>query len=84
MNAASPVYLELVDFIVSRATPEALLEFRPSEANQQRVSQLIESKHEGTLSAEESAELDEFVQVEHLMIIAKARARRRLQIAAGY
>jgi hypothetical protein len=32
MNAASPVYLELIDFIVSRATPEALLNFRPSEA----------------------------------------------------
>jgi hypothetical protein len=32
-NAASPVYLELIDLIVSRATPEGLLQFRPSEAN---------------------------------------------------
>src|SRR5882724_697763 len=42
MNDPSPVYLEVIDFIVSRATPEALLEFRPSEANQRRVSDLME------------------------------------------
>ena len=83
MNAASPVYLELIDFIVARATPEALLQFRPSEANQRRVSELIEGQHKGMLSAEESSELDDFVQVEHLLIMAKAQARRRLQIAGG-
>jgi hypothetical protein len=81
MNAASPVYLELIDFIVSRATPEALLHFRPSEAAQRRVSELIEGQHHGTLSAEETSELDDFVQIEHLLIMAKAQARRRLQLA---
>jgi hypothetical protein len=83
MNAASPVYLELIDFIVSGTTPGALLRFRPSEANQRRVSQLIEGQHTGTLSAEETSELDDFVQVEHLLIMAKAQARRRLQLACG-
>jgi hypothetical protein len=81
MNAASPVYLELIDFIVSRATPEALLKFRPSRANQRRVSELIEGQQNGTLSAEETSELDDFIQVEHLLIMAKAQARRRLQLA---
>ena len=83
MNAASPVYLEVIDFIVSRASPEALLQFRPSEANQRRVSELIESDHNGTLSPEETSELDDFVQLEHLLIMAKAQARRRLQFAGG-
>ena len=83
MNAPSPVYLELIDFIVSRATPEALLQFRPSEANQSRVSELIEGQHKGTLSAEETSEPDDFVQVEHLPIMAKAQAGRRLQLAGG-
>ena len=81
MTAAVPVYLELIDFIVSRATPEALLQFRPSEADQRRVSELIEGKHNGTLSDQEISELDDFVQLEHLMIMAKAQARRRLQLA---
>jgi hypothetical protein len=82
MNAASPVYLELIDFIVSRTTPEALLEFRPSEDNQRRVSDLIEGQHNGTLSTEEASELDDFVQIEHLLIMAKAQARHRL-LAGG-
>ena len=83
MNAASPVYLELIDFIVSRATPEALLHFRPSESNQRRVSELIEGQQNGTLSAEETSELDDFLQIEHLLIMTKAQARRRLQLAGG-
>jgi len=68
----------LIDLIASTATPEALLNFRPSEDNQRRVSELIEGQHNGSLSGEEAAELDDFVQLEHLVIMAKARARQRL------
>ena len=83
MKAASPVYLELIDFIVSRATPEALLEFRPSLENQRRVSELVEGQENGTLSRDEASELDDFVQIEHLMIMAKAEARHRLRPSGG-
>lgn len=83
MNAASPVYLELIDFIVSRTTPEALLEFRPSEDNQRRVADLIRGQQNGTLSREEAAELEDFVQIEHLMIMAKAEAGNRLPRRLG-
>ncbi len=83
MNAASPAYLELIDFIVSRATPEALLEFRPSPENQRRVCELVQGQENGTLSRDEASELDDFVQIEHLMIMAKAQARHRLQPSGG-
>jgi hypothetical protein len=53
MSAASPIYLELIDFIVSGTTPDAMLRFRPTEASQRRVSELIEGRHRGSLSAEE-------------------------------
>jgi len=81
MNVASPVYLEMIDFIVSRTTPDALSQFRPSEASQRRVSELVDRQHDGSLSAEEASELEDFVQIEHLLIMAKARAR--LQLAGG-
>jgi hypothetical protein len=77
------VYLELIDFIVARSTPEDLLQFRPSEANQLRVVELLQGREDGTLSPEEISELDDFVQLEHLMVMAKARARLRLQVARG-
>jgi hypothetical protein len=60
VNAASPAYIELIDFIVARVTPEALLHFRPSAASQQRVAELIAGQHAGTLSTEEVSELDEY------------------------
>jgi hypothetical protein len=83
MNAPSPAYLELLDFIVSRIAPEAMLQFRPSETSQRRVAELVERQHEGTLSPDEVSELEEFLQIEHLLIMAKAQARRRLRLAGG-
>jgi hypothetical protein len=47
---------------------------------QARVAELLEAQREGKLSSEEASELDDFVQIEHLMIMAKAQARQRLQI----
>jgi hypothetical protein len=49
--------------------------FRPSEEAQQRVSDLLQREKEGVLSAEEISELDHYLQLEHLMRLAKARAR---------
>jgi len=74
--------MELVDFIASGTTPEALIDFRPSDVVQTRVLDLLQRQREGILSSEEASELDDFVQLEHLMIMAKAQARQRLQIAA--
>lgn len=84
MSAATPAYMELVDFIASGATPEAIVQFRPSDAVQRRVADLLDRKRDGQLSAEESSELDDFVQIEHLMIMAKARAHQRLQLSERY
>jgi len=81
MSAAHPAYMELIEFIASGTTPEAVIQFRPSERTQQRVSELIERKQDGLLSEEEASELDDFLQLEHIMIMAKARARQRLQLS---
>jgi hypothetical protein len=37
-----------------------LLQFRPSEANHRRISERIAGQHDGTLSAEEASEPDDF------------------------
>jgi hypothetical protein len=59
-----------VTFQESRyATPEGLLHFRRSEASQRRVAELIARQHDGTLSAEEASELDDFAQNEHVPIM---------------
>ncbi len=81
MIAAHPAYMELIDFIASGTTPEAIIQFRPSQAAQHRAHELIERKTDGLLSEEELSELDDFLQLEHILIMAKARARQRLQLA---
>ena len=53
-------------------------QFRPSIEAQQRVAYLIERDQEQGLSPEEKAELDHFMELEHILRMAKARARQIL------
>ena len=41
MSAASPVYLEIIDFIAAGTTPETVTHFQSSIEAQQRVAELI-------------------------------------------
>jgi len=71
-------YEEVIDFIAD-TNPAKVLAFRPSEATKQRVSDLIYREKTTGLSPEEKSELDHYMQLEHLMRMAKIRARQRLK-----
>jgi len=43
-----------------------------------RVSELIEKGKEACLSSKEKAEFDHFLELEHILRVAKARARQML------
>ncbi len=81
MSVASPVYLEIVDLIATGATTEAVAGFRPSPEVQSRVAALVEREKTGSLSAEEKTELDDYMELEHILRMAKARARQILSRA---
>lgn len=71
-------YEEVVEFIAAQG-PREVIGFKPSEAARERVWDLIErEKMAGGLSPDERAELDHYLEVEHLMRLAKARARQLL------
>ena len=78
-DAAVPSYLEIIDFIASGTTPKTVAEYRPSEQAQRRVEYLIARERDGQLSAEEKSELDRFMDLEHIIRMAKARARQILR-----
>jgi hypothetical protein len=78
MSAVGPAYLEIIDFIAAGTTPDTVANFRPSPEAQQRVSELIEQEKESGLSAEDKAELDHFLELEHILRMAKAKARQIL------
>jgi len=76
MSVASPIYFEIIDFIAAGTTPQSVADFRPSPEAQQRLADLIELEKAGGLSPEEKAEVDHFMELEHILRTAKARARQ--------
>jgi hypothetical protein len=72
-------YDEFVDFIARGNTPQSVIDFQPSEETKAHVADLIRRQKTAALSPDETAELNQFLQIEHLMRLAKARARQRLQ-----
>lgn len=69
-------YEEIIEFIAAGTTPDTVAAFRPSPATQTRVSDLIHQEKTTGLTAEEKSELDNYMQLEHLMRLAKARAHQ--------
>ena len=74
-------YEEFVDFLAGGTTPQGVIDFRPSNATKARVADLIRRQKTTSLTPDETAELNQYLQIEHIMRLAKARARQRL--AAG-
>lgn len=68
-------YEEIIDFSAAGTNPNGVVAFEPSEAAKTRVSDLIHREKTTGLSVDEAAELDHYLQLEHLMRLAKARAR---------
>lgn len=70
---------EIVQFIADAAGAERLKAFHPSAAAEKRVAELIARQKVGTLSAREREELQMFVQLDHVMSLARALARGRVR-----
>lgn len=71
-------YDEIVDFIASGPSVGLVAEFQASPGLKQRLADLLARQKEAGLLPEEQAELNHFLELEHLMRLAKARARERL------
>lgn len=69
-------YEEVIEFIAAGTSPQNVVAFRPSENAKERVADLILREKAAALSSDEKSELDHYLQLEHLMRLAKARARR--------
>ena len=68
-------YQDVIEFIASGTTPQSIVAFQPSSAAKARVGELIEQEKTTGLSPDEKAELDHYLELEHIMRLAKARAR---------
>ncbi|NJK69313.1 MAG: hypothetical protein HC941_24825 [Microcoleus sp. SU_5_3] len=73
------VYREVLDFLIQTPTPQDILSFKVSQNAQTRLQILLDKNREATLTPMEIAELDVYEQLEHLMILLKARAYSAIQ-----
>jgi len=71
-------YEEVIDFIAKGGSPGTVVAFRPSEEAKARVADLVTREKVNGLTAEEKSELDHYVELEHIMRLAKARAQQYL------
>lgn len=70
----SSVQDEVFAFLLTAPTPRQIIDFHASDAAQQRLRYLLDANRNDTLTAEEAAELDDASQVNHFMMLLKARA----------
>lgn len=77
-RAQARAYEEIVDFIAGGSNPRSVIAFRPSEATRARAAELVTREKSGHLTPEEASELEHYLQLEHIMRLAKARAQRFL------
>jgi hypothetical protein len=74
----SSVYEEIIDFISAGPTSSGVASWQPSDQAKAEVERLVNAAKEGTLSSDERVELNHYLELEHVMRMAKAKARARL------
>jgi hypothetical protein len=65
---------EILDFLVEQIPAQSLAKFKASDQARQRVWALIAKEKESGLLPEEKLELDDYLKLEHLVILAKAKS----------
>ena len=78
-NAATPSYLEIIDFIAAGTTPQAVVDYHPSAEARACVAALIAREKEGALAPDEKAELDGYVNIANVLSVMHSQARVALR-----
>jgi hypothetical protein len=82
MTTTHFIFEELADLLAAM-NPEKVLAFHTSTKAQDRLDTLLWKNKEGQgLDTAEKSELEQFMVVEHIVSLAKARALKRLSVAA--
>jgi len=84
MNSEPAIWARLIEMPQGAIAPDAaryFLSMKFSEADRARMQDLMDKSNEGTLSAEEAAELDGYVNVANVLTVMHSRARVALRSA---
>jgi hypothetical protein len=71
------VYEEIVDFITARIAPQDMANWTPSDEARAELWRLVQAEKDGALSDAQRVDLNHYLELEHLMRLAKAKANQR-------
>jgi hypothetical protein len=74
---------DVLELLASLPAPEDILALRPSEELQRRIDELVEKSRAGGLSQAEEADWERYEYLEHLVRMAKAKARQMMRGSSG-
>jgi hypothetical protein len=74
------VYHYVLNFLISNPTPTQTIEFRPTQAMQTRLKDLLSKSDSGQLNLNEQQELNEYERIEHLIVMLKTGSLRYLTL----
>jgi hypothetical protein len=76
------VFSEITDFLATNPTPEEIIAYRLPDDLQARAHELLELNTEGELTDEAREEMFDFVRVEEMMSLLKAKMKLKLNKAS--
>ncbi|HMV51234.1 MAG TPA: hypothetical protein PLD20_01165 [Blastocatellia bacterium] len=74
------VYRYILEFIAGAPSPEQIAAFEPTPEMQQRLRTLVARERANETSLLEKMELDEYVRIEHIIVMLKAGNLRHLKV----
>jgi hypothetical protein len=81
LNApARSVFSEITDFLATNPSPEAIIAYQLPDDLQERAHYLLERNGEGELSLEERDEMMDYVRVDDMMSLLKAKMKLKRAI----
>jgi len=76
------VFSEITDFLATNPTPEAIIAYQLPDDLQARAHELLDLNGEGELSDIEREEMLDFVRVDEMMSLLKAKMKLKLKKAS--
>lgn len=74
------VFSVITDFLATNPTPQEIIDYRLPDNLQARAHYLLEQNGEGLLSPEEREEMMDFVRVDQMMTLLRAKMKRKLKL----
>jgi len=77
----STVFGEITDFLATNPTPEEIIAYELPKDLQARAVELLEKNGEGELTGREHEEMLDFVRIDNLLLLLKAKMKLKLKEA---